>query len=124
MTYADALKVKKNDTVCLKYANYTEMQVSGIKIDRQRHVVVFQCADRDYNHKEVALPLSNEELAQKFLHNPKTRVYIHRNRELGEWLYSVVVADADEFWLASFDTEKEAEGYITEHHLKKISNEE
>lgn len=52
------------------------------------------------------------------LTNPNTRVYIKHNKDTGKWLYSVVVADSDDFWLDSFKTEDEAKAYIAHHNLK------
>lgn len=119
MQYKDALTVQVGDLLCLKYSNYKETKVVSIKHNRLYHMITFCCTDGEYTHKEVGFPISNGELAQKFLQDPKTRVYINRNYELGEWLYSVVVEDANEFWLASFETKEEAERYIAENQLKK-----
>lgn len=119
MQYKEALTVKIGDVLHLKNCNYRETRVLSIDHSRRYHTVTFHCTAGDVGHKEVSLPISNTELAQRFLKDPKTRVYISRNRELGEWLYSVVVEDADEFWLASFATSEDAERYIAEHQLKK-----
>ena len=119
MQYKDALKVQEGDLLCLKYSNYKITRVLAIEHNRRYHTITFRCTDGEYVHKEVILPIPNEELAQKYIQDPKTRVYISRNHELEEWLYSVVVEDTNEFWLASFKTCEEAEQYIAEDQLKK-----
>lgn len=123
MQYKDALKVQKGDLLCLKYSNFKIIRVLAIEHNRRYHTITFRCTDGEYGHKEVILPISDEELAQKYIQNPKTRVYIDRNHELGEWLYSVVVEESNEFWLASFRTYDEAEQYIAENRLKKSNRE-
>lgn len=119
MKYKEALNVQAGDLLHLKRHNFRETRVLRIEHDRRYHVVTFHCTNGDYVHKEVSLPISNDELVKKFIEDPMTRVYISHNKELGEWLYSVVVEDTDEFWLASFGTHEEAEQYIAEHQLKK-----
>lgn len=123
MQYKDALKVQEGDLLCLKYSNYKITRVLTIEHNRLYHTITFCCTDGEYGHKEVIFPISNEELAQKYIQDPKTRVYISRNHELGEWLYSVVVEETNEFWLASFKSCEEAEQYITENQLKKSNRE-
>ena len=121
MQYKDALKVQKGDLLCLKYSNYRMTQVLAIEHNRRYHMITFHCTDGEYAHKEVILPISNEELAQKYIKDPHTRVYVKRNHELGEWLYSAVVEESNEFCLASFKTYEEAEQYIVENQLKKFN---
>lgn len=66
------------------------------------------------------MPMPAEKLADIYLKSKNTQVYIDYNKEIGQWLYSVVVADSDAFWLASFDTEQEAQDYIRQHNLKIV----
>ena len=85
MQYKDALKVKEGELLCLKYSNYKITQVLAIEHNRRYHMITFHCTDGEYAHKEVILPISNEELAQKYIKDPHTRVYVKRNHKLGEW---------------------------------------
>lgn len=123
MQYKDALNVQVGELLCLRYNNYKLTNVLEIEHNRRYHMIRFRCTDGEYSHKEVILPPSNEELAQKYITNPQTRVFINRNHEFGEWLYSVVVEDTNEFWLASFKTREDAEQYIAENQLKKSNRE-
>lgn len=118
MQYKEALNVQVGDLLHLKYDNYRETHVLRIDHNRQFHLITYHCTSGTYTHKEVSFPLSNEERAKRFINNSKTRVFIRRNHDLGEWLYSVVVEDSDDFWLASFETKEEAERYIAENELK------
>jgi len=52
----------------------------------------------------------------RYLKDPKTRVFINTNNENGTWLHAVQVKGTD-FWLASFQTEKEALEYIKKNDL-------
>ena len=119
MQYKEALNVKAGDLLCLKYENYRDTHVLRIDHNRKYRLITYHCTSGAYTHKEVCLPIPNEERAKKFIQSSKTRVFIRRNHELGECLYSVVVKDSDDFWLASFETEEEAERYIADNKLKR-----
>ena len=60
-----------------------------------------------------------QEETNKYLEDPKTRVWINYNNEAGRWIYSVQVKGTS-FWLDSFSTKKGALAYIKEHGLKKV----
>ena len=60
-----------------------------------------------------------EEKVQEYINNHDTRVEIVHSNETGEWVYAVCVAD-DDFWLDSFETEKEALEYIAKNNLKTV----
>lgn len=123
MQYKEALNVQVGDLLHLKYDNYRETHVLRIDHNRKYRLITYHCTSGAYSHKEVCLPLPIEERVKKFIQNSKTRVFIRRNHDLGEWLYSVVVKDSDDFWLASFGTKEEAEQFISENHLKRSNNE-
>ena len=82
MQYKDALKVKEGELLCLKYSNYKITQVLAIEHNRRYHMITFHCTDGEYAHKEVILPISNEELAQKYIKDP-TREYT--SSEIMSW---------------------------------------
>lgn len=120
MQYKDALSVQEGDVLYVKCRNYMHTRVLEIKHNRRYHEIIFCCTDGEYMHKEVILPISDEELSEKFIHDSKTRVYIRRKNEGGKETYGVIVEDTDDFCLASFDSSEAAEQYISEKKLKKI----
>lgn len=61
------------------------------------------------------------EMIQKYINDPNTRVFIDHNNQLGYWMYRVCVSGT-EFWLESFEAEDEALDYIKKYNLK-IENE-
>lgn len=117
MDYRTAQQVKVNDTLLINCQNYRATTVLDICDDIYAKDVFFRCTDGIFHHRFVVPSMSPDKLATIYIKNPNTRVFINHNRELGEWLYSVEVADADGFWLSSFDTKEEAEQYIQENHL-------
>ena len=60
-------------------------------------------------------------LLKNILRTPTQEYTSSEINELGEWLYSVVVEESNEFCLASFKTYEEAEQYIVENQLKKFN---
>ena len=64
-----------------------------------------------------------EEKVQAYINDPDTRVEIVHSNETGKWVYAVCVAD-DDFWLDSFETEKEALEYIAKNNLKTVKDAE
>ena len=122
MTYREAKKLKVGDPVLTNDHHYIHLHVAEIEHDEEHRDIFFRCSDRaTYHHTALLLPMSVDEIAERFLRDPSTRVWINYNDQLAEWLYSVEVVDSDEFWLSSFKTEEEAEEYIAEHGLKKAS---
>lgn len=122
MTLTDAKKVVKGNTLILKVDNLPRT-VFGIR--QEGNTLYFRCNHngdiQEYTHNEMRWPKSVDEEARLWMKRPNTRVFINYNNELGknQWLYSVEVVDSDGFWLASFDTEAEAEEFIRENKLKK-----
>lgn len=87
--------------------------------------VLFEAARRFYNEKISAVMSTSsyedtvEAKIAAYIADPETRVFIYHNNETGEWLYSIVVENSDDFWLDSFPTLEEAEKYIETNNLKK-----
>ncbi len=88
--------------------------------------VLFEMGRRFYNlgaekEKDAISPTIQKQI-DAYLADPNTEVYLKYNCELGQdqWLYAVVVAGSDDFWLDAFEQEKEALDYIEAHHLKRI----
>lgn len=121
MTYRQAKKVKIGSTLMIKQKNYSTTRVWEIREDEEQQIVSFRCTDGTFTHKELSLPLSVDELTKIFIKDPNTRVFIKHNKETGTWLYSVVVAESEDFWLNSFETLEEAKAYIKENKLKKLA---
>lgn len=120
MTYREAKKVKCVSTLLRKSQNYKPTSVLEIIEDKDTHAIFFRCTDGLFYHDALCMPMPAEKLADIYLKSKNTQVYIDYNKEIGQWLYSVVVADSDAFWLASFDTEQEAQDYIRQHNLKIV----
>lgn len=120
MTYRQAKKIKIGSTLMIKQKNYVTTRVWEIKENEEQQIIFFRCTDETFTHKELSLPLSVDKLTKIFINNPDTQVFIKHNNETGTWLYSVVVAESEDFWLDSFNTLEEAEAYIKKNNLKKI----
>ena len=71
-----------------------------------------------FHHTAVQPVKTTDEVVEFFLSDPKTKVFINHNNELGQWLYSIQVVGSGAFWLCSFNTQQEAEEYIRAHKLK------
>lgn len=121
MTYRQAKKVKIGSTLMIKQKNYATTRVWEIKENEEQQIVSFRCTDETFTHDKLSLPLSVDKLIKIFINNPDTQVFIKHNNETGTWLYSVVVAESEDFWLDSFNTLEEAEAYIKKNNLKKLS---
>ena len=117
MTYREAKKVKVGDSLLMKDKNYISTSVLEIEQDSGSKTIFFRCTNGLFSHVALSLPIPLDNLVKIFIKNPKTRVFIDCNNEVREWLYSVVVDESDGFWLASFDTQQEAEEYIRTHKL-------
>ena len=123
MTYREAKKVKVGSTLLRRSQNFKATRVLEISEDVDAKAVFFRCTDGLFHHEALCLPMPIDELVERYIRSPKTRVYIDHNNELGQWLYSVVVEDSDAFWLDSFDTEQEALDYIRSAKLKLADSE-
>ncbi len=66
----------------------------------------------DTGHKDYIIRQSIAGLIEA-----KAPVTIYHNDETGEWLWSVACVSDSEFWLDSFDTEKEAVAYCEKNGL-------
>lgn len=117
MTYREAKKVKVGDSLLMKDKNYISTSVLEIEQDSGSNTIFFRCTNGLFSHVALSLPMPLDDLVKIFIKNPKTRVFIDHNNETGEWFYSVVVDESDGFWLASFDTQQEAEEYIRTNKL-------
>lgn len=87
--------------------------------------VLFEMGRRFYNldaeKEKDAISSGLQKQIDEYLADPHTEVYLKYNNDLGQdqWLYAVVVAGSDDFWLDAFEQEKEALNYIETHHLKR-----
>ena len=122
MTYEQALAIKVGQTLLRKDQKYKMIQVLSMRVKPKDHQVFFVSSDGVFSRDMVEPPKSMEEIISRFIQDPDTRVFVHYNNETGHWCYSVVVADSDGFWLNSFETEKEANEYISQNHLKILEN--
>ena len=118
MTYRQALDLVPGDYVLIKTQNLKQTHVLSVIASEDGKTATIHCTDGDFAHTQLSTVIPNDKIAEKYIKDPKTRVFINHNDELGEWLYSVEVADSDGFWLSSFDSQAEAEQYIQDHHLK------
>lgn len=118
MNYRMAKKVKVGDCLLMKTHNYQTTTVLEITEDAEAKAVFFRCTDGVFYHDAVVPSLSTDKLTQLYLKNPKTQVFIRHNDDAGVWYYSVEVVNSGGFWLDSFESEEEAQEYITKHHLQ------
>lgn len=118
MTFRQAKKVRVGETLLMKGHNFKPTSVLEIEEDKAARAIFFRSTAGLFHHSAVCKAMPVDELAALYLKSKHTRVYISHNNEIGQWLYSVVVADSDAFWLDSFDTELEAKEYISQHGLK------
>lgn len=123
MTYAMAKKVKVGDSLLMKPHNYRATTVLEISEDQESHALFFRCTDGLFYHDAVIPALSPDKLALLYMKNPKTKVTIYYNNEIGTWRYSVEVIDSGGFWLDSFESEEEARDYIAKNKLHLYEDE-
>ena len=123
MRHSEALRLRVGDLVWVPEARRNGL-ITDIERDSQSKDLFFRLRLDHYSengslfhHTAVQRCKSLDETVDFYLNDPKTKVYINHNDETGEWLYSIVVADSDAFWLCSFDTLKEAQDYIKDHNL-------
>lgn len=58
-----------------------------------------------------------EDEIKSYLYDPKTKVYISYNCELGYNTYAVVVCNSNDCWLNAFDRKEQAREYIKQNKL-------
>lgn len=122
MRYTEASKLQVNDFVWIPEARHNG-RITEINKDDQSNDLFFRIRmDHPENgslfhHTAVKPSKSLDEMVEFFLSDPRTKVFINHNNEIGEWLYSIEVVDSGAFWLCSFETLDEAQNYIKEHGL-------
>lgn len=117
MTYDEATNVKAGALLLIKSRNYVSTHVLQVEHNSDSNTIFFRCTEGTFSYEDMSLPMSTKELTEIFLKDPKTKVCVYHNNELGEWLFSVAVENSQGFWLDSFTTEQEAYEYIRANHL-------
>ena len=126
MTYTEAQGIKRCDMIA-DIETGISMVVLDIDHDKRSGDLYFNCIHNGeinkYHHTDVRKVLSVWEQTQQYLQDANTRVYIKPNNDTGEWLFSVVVENSDDFWLDAFQTEQEAIDYINRNSLQMVEEE-
>ena len=123
VTFKKARTIKTGEYVIVPAEKYRWFPVLKIEYDTDSNNVFFHTTNGIYHHRAVisAKDLSMNDIVNRLIKDPKTRVYIKYNDELGYWRYSVVVHDSGDFWLDSFVTKEEAEEYVKTNKLKLVT---
>lgn len=119
MTYREAKKVKCGSTLLRKSQNYKPTSVLEIIEDKDTHAIFFRCTDGLFYHDALCMPMPAEKLADIYLKSRILKCILITIKKLVNgyivWWWQFMT-----LWLASFDTEQEAQDYIRQHNLKIV----
>lgn len=122
MTKREAQKIKPYDVVIHKSSRIFMIVLQILSSDNGN--LAFQCLMPDektteiHRYQELKVPDITELEVYRYITDKNTRVFIYPNRDTGEYLYSIVVKDSQDFWLDSFKSEEAAKAYIKIHCLQ------